>query len=131
MVAVQNVFIFVFGGLNGLNPLAQIEKYDCLLDSWSGVPTLLREPLSKIGVVSLAPHNQDMKILIFGGQNTEYQRSRQVQLLRLEDYEWEDFYPMNHGRIFNPGSGTCVLAFNFVYVLGGSTSTDGGEMFNM
>lgn len=131
IVAIQNQFIFVFGGMKDHQFLDSIERYDDIVQVWSTIKLKLRTPLAKIGATSLASTGQENKVVIFGGMNKKFVREKHVYIFSSDTTSFTPIDDMQQYRSFNPGSGCHCVAGRYLVVIGGSQSTDGGEMFDL
>mmetsp|Transcript_42495 Transcript_42495/g.40743 ORF Transcript_42495/g.40743 Transcript_42495/m.40743 type:complete len:662 (+) Transcript_42495:374-2359(+) len=114
-VALENQFIYVFGGLHDLQVLSTIEKYDSVCDSWVSVYFKLPIPLAKHGAAVIDNHS----VLICGGMSSEMDHPvHDVYCLDLQKIKWSKRASMLSGRIIPRGG----LAYSngFVFAFGGN-----------
>ncbi|OMJ93855.1 hypothetical protein SteCoe_3044 [Stentor coeruleus] len=112
--SVNNKYIFIFGGYDGTQRLASIERFNPELDSWSMINTTLRFQLSNCGCFS--PYINKV-IVLGGGFSSGF--SHAVEMLDIESLEWTSLSFMSEGRdlrnkitYFN-GDAFCVGGYNF------------------
>lgn len=63
--AVQNQYIYLFGGFQGFNILNTIERYDCLADHWMNLHIKLPAPSAKLAAITV----NSKHVIILGGLN--------------------------------------------------------------
>jgi N-acetylneuraminic acid mutarotase len=90
---VNNHYIFIFGGYDGVQRLASIEKYEPDMDTWTVLDVSLRFPLSNCACFS-PKWNQ---ILVLGGGFSNG-FSFQVECLDISRSSWKSFSKMSEGR---------------------------------
>lgn len=91
--SVNNHYIFIFGGYDGVQRLASIEKYEPDRDIWTVLDVSLRFPLSNCACFS-PKWNQ---ILVLGGGFSNG-FSFQVECLDISRSSWKSFSKMSEGR---------------------------------
>ena len=90
---VNNKYIFIFGGYDGTQRLASIEKYVPENDSWYMINTSLRFSLSNCGCFS--PYLNKI-IILGGGISSGFNHT--VEMLDIKSLEWISLSYMNEGR---------------------------------
>ena len=112
--SVNNKFIFIFGGYDGNQRLANIEKYNPELDTWTMINTLLKHQLSNSACFSPT----DNKVIVLGGGFSSG-FSNSVEMLDIESLAWIKVSQMNEGRdlrnklTYYQGGVYCVGGYNF------------------
>jgi hypothetical protein len=75
----------------------------------------------KIGCCNLSKTGSISNILILGGMNKYWVRSKKAWIFKSEDVTSPiDLPDMNIGRIFNPGSGVILIDKRSVMCIGGA-----------
>lgn len=112
--AVNSRHVFIFGGYDGSQRLASIEKYDPEEDRWLLVPVALKSPLSNSACFS---PKKNTVIVLGGGLSTGF--SFHVQQLDVETGLWTNLPMMTEGRdlrnkvAFFSNRVYCVGGYNF------------------
>ena len=105
----QDQFIYVFGGLDGLRFLDTVERYDELLNQWTTFDVRMEVALAKIGCCNLSQCGAFTSILILGGVNQGYQRVDTVNIFEAQINVFRPVPGLKRPRCFNPGSGVFLV----------------------
>lgn len=112
--SVNNKFIFIFGGYDGNQRLANIEKYNPETDVWCLINATLKYQLSNCACFSPA---ENKVIVLGGGFSSGFSHS--VDMLDIETLAWTKLSHMNEGRdlrnkiTYFQGGVYCVGGYNF------------------
>lgn len=121
VTAVNNKYIFTFGGYDGKERLNIIEKYDLVSDIWSIYDIKLPQPLSNGACFS---PKSDQIVLLGGGYNNGF--SLEVLSLDLEKKVWNKFPSMSEGKDLR---NKLVFHNNAIFAVGGNNYK--AEKFSM
>jgi DNA-binding CsgD family transcriptional regulator len=101
--------LYLFGGWDGENYLADIYSYNPNADVWEPLPSMsVSRAFATGGLLSGA-------FYVIGGQNEQGELAV-CEFFNQETADWSTCPDLNHPRA---GAGAAVLANNFLYVIGG------------
>ena len=113
-VALENQFIYVFGGLHDFTVLQTIEKYDTISDQWVSLYFKLPVPLAKHGATVV----DSKSVLICGGMSTDFEPTASTFVLDLQTIKWNKKANMLYPKLVSSG----VFSSNgFAFAMGGNS----------
>ena len=113
--AIQDQYVYLFGGIKDYHITNTIEKFDIITDTWISLYFKLPIPLSKHA--SVATNNKC--IIIIGGMSADYEPSRKNWQLDLTLAKFKDLNDMKYERLFEGGDGAFRSANGNVFVMNG------------
>jgi hypothetical protein len=108
---VNDLYIYIFGGYDGAQRLASIERYVPLEDAWQALRVTLRFPLSNCACFAT---RSSQLVVLGGGFSSGF--SMAVELLDLDREVWQSLPMMTEGRDLR---NKVVVYDNRVYCVGG------------
>ena len=97
--AMENQYIYVFGGFHDYEMLNNIEKYDTITDTWITLYYKLPYPLVKHAVASTDKRN----ILILGGMSNDFSPLASVINLDVQTAKFSKKAPLRQGKLMDGG----------------------------
>lgn len=119
--AMDNRYIFVVGGYDGIARLNTIERYDTETQKWDMPKITLHEPLSNSACFSELDNNLT---ILGGGYNHGF--SLEVWTLDVEKFKWKEGPQMNDGRDLR---NKLAIFGGYAYAVGGNSCK--GERFSL